>query len=92
MLFSVVIPTYSRSQLLRATLESVFAQTFTDYEVIVVDDGSTDDTQEMVMSYGEQVQLYFGKTGNYHRWRMSHRRPNGLPTTMLRRANTTQWV
>jgi len=57
MLFSVVIPTYSRSQLLRATLESVFAQTFTDYEVIVVDDGSTDDTQEMVMSYGEQVQL-----------------------------------
>jgi glycosyltransferase involved in cell wall biosynthesis len=41
---SVVIPTYNRRRLLLATLESVFTQTFRDYEVIVVDDGSPDDT------------------------------------------------
>jgi glycosyltransferase involved in cell wall biosynthesis len=58
MLFSVVIPTFNRSHLLQATLESVFAQTFSDYEVIVVDDGSTDDTQEMMKSYGERVQFF----------------------------------
>ena len=45
---SVIIPTYNRANLLKETLESVFAQTYTDYEVIVIDDGSTDDTEEFV--------------------------------------------
>ena len=43
-LFSVIIPTYNRVSYLRQTLESVWRQTFADYEVIVVDDGSTDET------------------------------------------------
>lgn len=43
-LFSVIIPAFNRVELLQQTLESVWRQTFTDYEVIVVDDGSTDDT------------------------------------------------
>ena len=42
---SVVIATYNYGHYLAGPLESVFAQTFTDYEVIVVDDGSTDDTE-----------------------------------------------
>lgn len=42
--FSVIIPVYNRWSLLEATLKSVWSQTFTDYEIIVVDDGSTDDT------------------------------------------------
>lgn len=41
---SVVVPTYNQPALLLETLQSVFAQTFTDFEVILVDDGSTDDT------------------------------------------------
>lgn len=45
-LVSVVIPTYNNSTLVLATLDSVFAQTFLDYEVVVVNDGSTDDTAE----------------------------------------------
>jgi len=50
LLFSVVIPTYNRIQLLRRALESVFAQTLdrNKYEVIVVDDGSTDNTKEIL--------------------------------------------
>lgn len=41
---SIVIPLYNKQNSIAATLQSVFAQTYTDYEVIVVDDGSTDDS------------------------------------------------
>jgi glycosyltransferase involved in cell wall biosynthesis len=44
--FSIVIPTYNRLPLLRETLESVAEQAFRDFEIIVVDDGSTDGTVE----------------------------------------------
>lgn len=42
--FSVIIPAYNREEMISATLRSVETQTFTDFEVIVVDDGSTDGT------------------------------------------------
>ena len=45
---SVVIPTYAHRDFVMATLESVWAQTFTDYEVIVVNDGSPDDTDTVL--------------------------------------------
>jgi hypothetical protein len=56
-LFSVIIPTYNRAAFLREALGSVTAQTFTDYEVIVVDDGSTDETAEVVADFGHKVQF-----------------------------------
>jgi glycosyltransferase involved in cell wall biosynthesis len=57
MLFSVIIPTYNREQYLRETIDSVMRQTFTDYELIVVDDGSTDGTADYVASLGPGVRL-----------------------------------
>lgn len=54
-LVSVVIATYNRSGLLRETIESVFKQTFPDFELIVVDDGSTDDTEQVLQSYGDRL-------------------------------------
>ena len=57
MLFSVIIPTYNRAPLLRQALDSVLAQEFTDFELIVVDDGSTDETLTVARSYGDQVRL-----------------------------------
>ncbi len=45
---SVCIPTYNRKDYLRETLNSIFAQTYKDYEIIVVDDGSTDGTEDMI--------------------------------------------
>ena len=48
--FSIVIPTYNRADKLKQTLESVIAQSFTDFEVLVMDDGSTDNTEAIVES------------------------------------------
>ena len=47
-LVSVVIPTYNREKYIRRAIESVIDQTFKNYDIIVVDDGSTDNTEEVV--------------------------------------------
>ncbi|MCP3144177.1 glycosyltransferase family 2 protein [Pyxidicoccus xibeiensis] len=56
--FSIVIPTYNRARLLEQTLASVFAQEEPDYEVLVVDDGSSDDTLETLARHGERVRVF----------------------------------
>ena len=52
---SVIIPTYNRGWSLRAAIDSVQAQAFDDFELIVVDDGSTDDTPQILDDYGPAV-------------------------------------
>lgn len=50
-MFSIVIPAYNASYCIRDTLESVRLQTFNDYEITIVNDGSKDDTLEIIKSY-----------------------------------------
>jgi glycosyltransferase involved in cell wall biosynthesis len=54
---SVVIPVYNGERYLRATLESVWAQTYQNYEIICVDDGSKDGSVAILNSYAERIQV-----------------------------------
>ena len=51
---SVIIPTYNRAHLLGRAIKSVINQTYKEFEIIIVDDGSTDNTQEVIKKYQEQ--------------------------------------
>ena len=50
-LISIIMPTYNRANYIKDALDSIKRQTFKDYEIIVVDDGSTDNTKEIVEKY-----------------------------------------
>lgn len=51
MKFSVIIPLYNKAPYVRKTVESVLGQTFTDYELIIIDNGSTDDSSKIVAGF-----------------------------------------
>jgi glycosyltransferase involved in cell wall biosynthesis len=55
--FSVLIPAYNIEKYIRQTIDSVLAQSFTDYEVIVIDDGSTDQTPQLLEAYGTRIKV-----------------------------------
>src|SRR5690606_2852819 len=53
-LISIIIPTYNRAHIIGETLDSILAQTYTHWECIVVDDGSTDGTAHLMAGYMER--------------------------------------
>jgi glycosyltransferase involved in cell wall biosynthesis len=55
--FSVLIPTYNRERHVREAVDSVLAQTWSDYEVFVIDDGSTDGTQDTLARYESRIHV-----------------------------------
>lgn len=70
---SVIIPTYNSSQFLREAVQSVLQQTFADFEIIVIDDGSTDNTAEMMQQFeGKVIYIYQKNQG------VSAARNNGI--------------
>ena len=67
-LVSIIIPTFNRAHLIEGTLESIMAQTYQNWECIIVDDGSTDVTLEVLAIYARlDTRIVF------------YKRPNGLP-------------
>ena len=56
---SVVITTYNRSAIVPIAIESVLRQSYADYELIVIDDGSTDDTRERLQAYGANIRYFY---------------------------------
>jgi glycosyltransferase involved in cell wall biosynthesis len=83
-LVSIVIPVYNGSNYLREAIDSAIAQTYKNLEIIVVNDGSTDNTEEIALSYGDKIR-YFSK-------------PNGGTSTALNlgienmRGNYFSWL
>ncbi len=77
----MVIATYNRARLLKETIESVLKQTFQDFELIVVDDGSTDDTEKVLKSYGDRVRYF----------RQENRGPSAARNLGIRHARAS-WI
>jgi glycosyltransferase involved in cell wall biosynthesis len=59
--FSVAIAVYNKEQHIAKTLESVLAQTFTDFEIIIVNDGSTDGSEAIIKSFDDNRIHYFSQ-------------------------------
>lgn len=57
--FSVIIPTYNCAQYVTQALDSVLAQTYPHFEVIIVDDGSTDNTRNVILPYLEDKRVKY---------------------------------
>jgi glycosyltransferase involved in cell wall biosynthesis len=56
---SVIIPTYNRAECITEAIEGALNQTYTNYEIIVVDDGSTDNTKEVLEPYREKIRYIY---------------------------------
>jgi len=71
---SVIVPTYNRAPLLGRAIESLLAQTRRPDEIIVIDDGSTDNTEEVARPYGDRIRyIRLAKNGG-----ISHARNTGM--------------
>lgn len=56
---SVIIPSYNRAKLVGRAIDSVLKQTFSDYEIIVVDDGSQDNTKDVLSAYDRKIKYIY---------------------------------
>ena len=66
LLFSIIIPTFNRADALARCLQSLVDQEFTNFEVLVCDDGSTDQTKDIIAKFSDKLELhyfYFQNTG-----------------------------
>jgi glycosyltransferase involved in cell wall biosynthesis len=84
MFLTIVIPTYNRAHLIEHTLKSVLDQSCDDFEVIIIDDGSTDNTEEI-------VQPYLSEKVSYHRIQNSERGAARNRGTELAKGECINW-
>ena len=61
---SIIVPTYNRAQLLKETIYSLLAQTYTNFEIIIVSDASTDDTRNVVVNFKDERIRFFELPSN----------------------------
>ena len=62
-LVSIVIPVYNGSNFMREAIDSALAQTYPNIEILVVNDGSTDNTREIALSYGDKIRYFEKENG-----------------------------
>ena len=65
--FSIVLPTYNRASFLQRSISSVLNQTFTDFELIIIDDASTDNTKDVIETFNDERIRYFKNGKNRER-------------------------
>jgi len=52
---SIIIPTYNAASFIEQAIDSVLAQTYKDFEIVIIDDGSTDNTKEVLQKYADKI-------------------------------------
>lgn len=57
--FSIVVPTYNRAHLIGKTIQSVLGQSFNDWELLIIDDGSTDSTRDVIKQFNDARLKYY---------------------------------
>ncbi len=62
---SIVITSYNKAQFIEETINSALNQTFKDHEIVFVDDGSTDNTKEILGKYKNKIKYYYKKNGGH---------------------------
>ena len=62
-LVTIVIPVFNGSNYVTSAINSALAQTYNKVEIVVVNDGSTDNTEEIVKSYGNKIRYFIKKNG-----------------------------
>ncbi|MDR1982842.1 MAG: glycosyltransferase family 2 protein [Holosporaceae bacterium] len=62
-LVSMVTPVYNGSNYMREAIDSALAQTYKNIEIIVVNDGSTDNTEDIALSYGDKIRYFKKENG-----------------------------
>lgn len=72
--FSVIIPTYNRCNFLKKAVESILNQTYTQWQLIIVDDGSIDDTEDYIRSLHDE-RIFYVKQDNHG---VAHARNQGI--------------
>jgi len=65
--FSIIIPTYNRAAFISKAIESILNQTVSDFELIIIDDASTDETEEIVLSFKDPRIIYVKNEQNIER-------------------------
>ena len=73
--FSIIIPTYNREHFLSKTIKSFLEQTFTDFEWLIIDDGSTDNSYELALEY-------FRNNLSETQWKLSKHSNCGINKTL----------
>ncbi len=59
--FSIIIPLYNKEKFIGNTLKSVLSQTFTDFEILIINDGSTDESEEKIRGFKDSRIQYYSK-------------------------------
>lgn len=62
-LVSIIIPVYNGSNFMREAIDSALAQTYPNIEILVINDGSTDNTREIALSYGDKIRYFEKENG-----------------------------